>query len=79
VTSKAIQLTAPNGRKVSVKSVTSSNPRLQAKLQTAAEGQQYTLLVTPVDTERKEKAELRVETDFPADAPRTYTVQAWIK
>lgn len=76
---KTIQLSAANGRKVGVKSVTSSNPRVQAKLQTEAEGERYTLLVTPAGTDRKETAELKVETDFPADAPHTYTIYARIK
>lgn len=76
---KTIQLSAANGRKVGVKSVTSSNPRVQAKLQTGAKGERYTLLVTPVGTDRKETAELKVETDFPADAPRIYTIYARIK
>ncbi len=76
---KLIQLTSANGRKVRVKSVTSTNPRVQAKLQTAEEGERYTVLVTPAATDRKETAELRVETDYPADAPRTYTIYARIK
>ena len=76
---KAVQLTAANGRKVRVKSVTSSNPHVKARLQTAAEGERYTLLVTPEGTAQKEAAVLRVETDFPTDAPRTYTIHARIK
>lgn len=76
---KAIQLTATNGRKVRVKSVTSSNPRMKARLQTAAEGERYTLLLSPSSTEEKEAAVVRVETDFPPDAPRTYMIHARIK
>jgi uncharacterized protein (DUF58 family) len=76
---KAIQLSAAGGRKVRVKSVTSSNPRVQARLETSAEGERYRLVVKPVSTERKEAAVLRVETDFPSDAPRTYTIHARIK
>jgi Protein of unknown function (DUF1573) len=76
---RAVQLTAAPGTPVRVKSVTSSNPRLAAKLETIKPGGQYVVSVTPADTSKKESAEITVETDFPADAPRSYTIHARIK
>ena len=75
---KEVELSA-NGHKVKVKSVTSSNPRVETQLKTAKDGERYTLLVTPAGTERKESAELKVETDFPPDEPRTYSIYVRIK
>ena len=76
---KSVQLTAEAGTSVRVKSVTSSNPRLLAKLETIKAGAQYAVAITPADTSKKESAEITVETDFPADQPRSYTIHARIK
>ena len=76
---KSVQLTASPGKPVRVKSVASSNPRLAAKLETIKTGEQYAVSVTPADTSKKEFAEITVETDFPADQPRSYTIHARIK
>ena len=78
-TAKAVQLTSEPGTPVRVKSVASSNPRLTAKLETIKPGEQYAISVTPADTSKKESAEITVETDFPADQPRSYTIHARIK
>ena len=76
---KAVQLTAEPGTPVRVKKVTSSNARLAAKLETIKAGEQYAVSVTPADTAKKESAEITVETDFPPDEPRSYTIHARIK
>ena len=76
---KTVQLTAEGGTQVRVKSVASSNPRLAAKLETIKAGSEYAVSVTPADTSAKESAEITVETDFPADQPRSYTIHARIK
>jgi len=62
-----------------IKSVTSSNPRLVATLVPTKPGDIYVVNVVPVDTTQKETAEISVLTDFPPDAPRTYTIHARIK
>ena len=67
------------GQHVRIKGVTSSNPRLPAKLETIKTGEQYVVSVQPSDTVQKESAEISVLTDFPADAPRTYILQARVK
>ncbi len=76
---KAVQLQAAPGRPVKVTSITSTNPRVTAALQTVKEGEQYVVSVKAADTTLREKAEIRVATDFPPDAPRTYTIHARIK
>ena len=76
---KTVQLTADAGQQVRIKSVTSSNPRLPAKLVAIKAGEQYAVSVQPADTAQKESAEISVLTDFPADAPRTYILHARVK
>jgi hypothetical protein len=79
VEGKGVQLLAKGGHPVRVKSVSSSNPRLSARLETVKAGEEYSVLVTPTDTASKEAAVISVVTDFPADAPKTYTIHARIK
>lgn len=77
---KTVKLTVPDdGKKVEIKSVTSSNPRLSATVETVKAGQEYVVSVTPKDTTAKESAELTVATNFPPDAPRSYRIFARIK
>lgn len=78
-TPKTVQITATPDQKVHIKGVTSSNPHLTAKLETTAPGENYTVSIQPADTAQKETAEIQVQTDFPADAPHTYTIYARIK
>jgi len=76
---KTVQLTAAADQRVRIKSVTSSNPRVTAKLETIKGGEQYAVSVQPVDTTQKESAEISVQTDFPTDAPRIYIIHARVK
>ena len=76
---KPVQLNVADGQKVGVKSVTSSNPRITATVEAAKPGEQYVVNVKPADTAQKETAELTVQTDFPPDAPRAYTIHARVK
>ena len=77
--SKTVQVVVAPGSAVRVKSVASSSPRFAARLQPTKPGEPYTISVTPSDTSAKETAEITVQTDFPADAPRAYTIHARIK
>jgi hypothetical protein len=79
VAAKAVQVSAEAGQPVHVKSVTSSNPRVTAALQTVKAGSQYVVSVTPADTAQKESAEISVQTDFPPDSPQIYTIHARVK
>lgn len=76
---RTVQLEVAPGTAVRVKSVTSSNPRVAATLQTVKAGERYIVSVQPADTAQKEAAQLTVQTDYPPDAPRAYTIHARIK
>lgn len=76
--SKTVLLMA-RGFPVRVKSVSSTNPRLAAKLETVKAGEQYAIAITPADTAQREAGEIHVTTDFPAETPRTYTIHARVK
>jgi hypothetical protein len=76
---KSVTIDAEPAQHVRIKSVSSTSPRFTATLQTAQPGEHYTVAITPADTAQKDAAEIRVLTDFPADAPRTYTIFARIK
>jgi hypothetical protein len=78
-TPQNIQFTVEPSAHLHVKGVTSSNPRLMAKLDATKPGEPYVISVQPADTTQKESAEISVQTDFPADAPRVYTIHARIK
>ena len=78
-TAQFIQVAFEPGEDAHIKSVTSSNPRLIAKLDPSQPGQPIFVSVKPVDTTQKESAEISVQTDFPPDAPRTYIIHARIK
>ncbi len=64
---------------VKVKGVTSPNGRIAATLQTLKAGDHYIVSVKPTDTTQKEAAEIIVQTDFPVEAPMTYTIHARVK
>ncbi len=76
---KSVRFAVEPGRQVRVRAITSSNPKIAAKLVTLAAGSSYAISIRPTDTTRKESAEITVETDFPADAPRRYVIYARIK
>ena len=76
---KTVEVSVDPARPVRVKSVASSNPRIAAKLETRKAGEEFAVSIKPADTAAKETAEIRVLTDFPADAPRSYVIHARIK
>ncbi|MDQ3624232.1 MAG: DUF1573 domain-containing protein, partial [Verrucomicrobiota bacterium] len=78
-TTKTVRITVDPRTPVRIKAVTSSSPRIAARLETLKAGEQYALQVQPAETVEKEAAQLSVQTDFPPDAPRSYTVHARIK
>jgi hypothetical protein len=76
---KTLKLTSSPGQPITVKSVKSSNPRIKAALTTVRDGQEYSVTVTPVDTTQEAAAELTIETEMAAAAPRSYKAFARIK
>lgn len=78
-TAQSVQFTVDATQHVHIKSVTSSNPRLIAKLEPTKPGEPNVISVQPADTAQKESGEISVQTDFPTDAPRVYTIHARVK
>jgi hypothetical protein len=76
---KLVKLTTPDGQKIGIKGVTSSDPRVSAKVEAVTPGKEYVVSVKPADTAAKLAAELTIATDFPPDAPRSYRLFARIK
>lgn len=76
---RTVQLTAEPGTTVKVKGIISTNPRLTATLQTTKAGESYVVSIKPADTAQRESAEFTIQTDYPPDAPRSFTLHARIK
>ena len=76
---KAVDINVATGRSVAITSIRSSNPRLKATLRTIEAGKHYAIEVQPADTTQREIGQLAVQTDFPPDAPRSYTIHARVK
>jgi hypothetical protein len=76
---KSVQIDAESAQHVHIKSVSSTNPRFIATLVAGKAGEHYAVAIAPTDTAQKDAAEVHVLTDFPTDAPRTYTIFARIK
>ncbi len=76
---KAVDVNVAGGQNVAITSIRSSNPRLKATLRTIEAGKHYTIEVQPTDTTQREIGQLAVQTDFPPDAPRSYTIHARVK
>ena len=76
---KSVELTASEGQKIGITSVSSTNPAITASVETIAPGSKYRLQVRPSSTAQKESAQIKIVTDFPAAAPRTYIVHLRIK
>ncbi|HEY2344008.1 MAG TPA: DUF1573 domain-containing protein [Chthoniobacteraceae bacterium] len=75
---KTVQLSAV-GFPVRATSVSSSNPRISASLQTVKAGDQYLVSIKPADTAQKESGEVNVVTDFPPEAPKSYVIHVRVK
>ena len=76
---KTVKLTVPDGLKVDVKAVSSSDPKVSATVETIQPGKEYLVAIKPADTTAKLAAEMTVATDFPSDSPRSYRIFARIK
>jgi uncharacterized protein DUF1573 len=78
-TPKTVQLTTAEGIPVKIRSISSSSPRISARLDPKADGSDYTVTVAPVDTAEKLSTTVMIETDYPPDAPKSYPVHVRVK
>jgi len=76
---KRVDLTLPADGKVKITAVASTNPRIEARLTAIEEGRRYAVEIRPVDTARQESAEVFVQTDFPPEGPKAYSVHVRVK
>lgn len=76
---KAIEVTLPPESKMRVTKVTSSDPKMTAKLETVQEGAAYKVVVTPSDTSAPVAAILWIECTSPSGVPKSFTAYAHIK
>ena len=76
---KKVDLSLAQGGKVKITAVASSNPRITATLATVKPGEKYTVSIRPADTAQMEAAEVFVQTDFPPEGPKAYTIHVRVK
>jgi hypothetical protein len=76
---KQVDLTIGQTGKVNITAVASTNPRIAATLATVKDGENYKVIIRPTDTTRPESAEIFVQTDFPPEGPKAYTIHVRIK
>jgi len=69
---------APNPR-VNITAVASTNPRIAASLSTVRPGEKYSVSIKPADTTREEFGQVFVQTDFPPEGPKAYTIFVRVK
>jgi hypothetical protein len=64
---------------VRITSVASTNPRISASLTPAGDDGNQSIAIRPADTAKTESAQIFVQTDFPSDGPKAYTIHVRIK
>lgn len=62
------------GVDMKIKQISSNNPRVTAELKERKPSEPFVIAVSPKDTLQDESAELKVETDFPPHAPKSYSI-----
>jgi hypothetical protein len=78
-TPKTVQLTAAKGIPLKIRSVKSSSPRVNAELYPKADASGYTVAVAPVDTAEELSTVITIQTDYPTEAPKSYSVHVRVK
>jgi hypothetical protein len=76
---KQVEVAVATNPAIQIVAVASSNPRITASLSPGKETGKYTISVSPTDTSQKETAEVFVQTNYPPEGPKAYTVQVRIK
>ena len=76
---KQVDISVAQNPRINVTAVASSNPRVFATLSTIKPGEKYSVSVTPTDTAREEFAQVFVQTDFPPEGPKAYTIFVRVK
>ncbi len=78
-TDKSVEVTMGPNPPIQVQAVASSNPRIAATLTTVKAGEKYAVTIRPVDTSKPESAQVFVQTNYPAEGPKAYTIHVRVK
>lgn len=76
---KQVEVAVAQNPAIQIVAVASSNPRIAATLATLKAGEKYGISIRPADTKQPESAEVFVQTNFPPEGPRAYTIHVRIK
>lgn len=76
---KRVEVAISRKDKVKITAIASSDPNIIATLATIREGEKYALQIQPADTVKPGHAEVFVQTNFPPEGPKAYTIQVQIR
>ena len=76
---KEVNVRVLNGFPVKNISVSSSSPKISAKVEMVKEGQAYRVIVTPSPTDQPITAILTIQTDYPSENPKTFSVNVRVQ
>jgi len=76
---KEIKIKVVHDQPVKITKVVSSSERMTAELLTVTNGTDYTIRILPTDTSTPAWSILRIETDTPAQRPRSFTGYAQVR
>ncbi len=76
---KPVEITTAANPRVNITAVASSNPRITATLSTVKAGEKYSVSIAPADTTREEFGQVFVQTDYPPEGPKAYTIFVRVK
>jgi len=78
-TARQVNISVAQNPRINITAVASTNPRIAASLSTIKPGEKYAVNVAPADTAREEFAQVFVQTDYPPEGPKAYTIFVRIK
>ena len=76
---KQVEIAVAQNPAIQIVAVASSNPRIAATLATLKAGEKYGINILPADTRQPESAEVFVQTNFPPEGPKAYTIHVRVK
>lgn len=76
---KHVEVSVAPSPAIQIVAVASSNPRIAATLATVKAGEKYGVSIVPADTRQPESAEVFIQTNFPPEGPKAYTIHVRVK
>ena len=78
-TALPVKVTTGVDQLVNIVSVTSDDPRMQARLEVLTPGKSYQVHIFPLTTAELFTVVITIKTDFPAENPRSFRIEAHVK